>query len=193
MSKHVLIAGGFLLLAAPALAFDGSRKGFVFGLGVGGGGTSFKQELSGLLTGETETETNGAFATDLELGWGANEQLLIYYSNHVNWFGITNVFNDKVTIASGVTNAAVSYFLKPDAPSGVVGGGIGASAWNALSDGQSSSSVGFGIWAGGGYEFSRHWMALGKLTYGNPSDEEGGVKLETKATGFSLSINYLAY
>ena len=193
MSKHVLIALGLLLLAAPALAFDGSRKGFILGVGAGGGATSFKQELSGFATGKTETETKGAFATDFELGWGANDQLLIYYSNHVHWFGITNVFNNSVTIASGVSSAAVSYFFKPAAPSAVVEGGIGGAGWNALSGGQSSSSVGLGVWAGGGYEFSRHWLVRGKITYGKPSDDQGGVKLETTATGFGVTVNYLAY
>lgn len=202
MSRIVLIALGLVMLAAPALAFNGSRRGFILGVGIGGGGTSFKADLPGDFITHPETQTRATFATDFELGGGVNEQLLVYYSNHVNWVGLSYPvtfdqtvwqsdsvllirsiqYREKETIASGVTSAGVSYFFSPSAPSAVVEGGIGFSGWSVV--GSSHGSIGFGFWGGGGYEFSRHWLMRGKVTYGN---------LRLKPIGLSVSIHYLAY
>src|SRR5512138_3236155 len=99
-------------LAATSFAFDGNRKGFILGGGLGLGMTSYTQTLSGF--GESLTrdrENKGAFITDFKIGFGANEQTEIYYSSKVSWFGMENVYGDNVTIANGSSALGVSHSL----------------------------------------------------------------------------------
>jgi hypothetical protein len=192
MSRRVVLAIGLLLLAAPASAFDGHRKGFILGVGAGDSWTSFKQVASGDGTGEIGPATYNSVGSDLELGWGLSDRMLIYYSNHMTWPRLTDIEgNDGITV-NAVSTAALSYFLSPAAPSLVVEGGLGLS-WYSPTSSFSTDSRGFGAWGGGGYEFSRHWLLRGKVAYGNPSATKDGVKIQTTATSFTISINYLAY
>ena len=48
-------------------------------------------------------------------------------------------------------------------------------------------------WIGGGFEFSPHWMVLGRISYANPTNDESGVELSTKATTFGVILTGLAY
>ena len=50
---------------------------------------------------------------------------------------------------------------------------------------------GFGIFGGAGYAFSKHWSLEGTINYGNPSHDEGGVKLTTTPISFNATLNLL--
>jgi len=114
--------------AASVSAFNGERKGFVLGFGIGPGYTNFSQEVGGI---ESDSEGKLSFVTDFRIGGGFNEQFLLYYENRVSWFKTTVVDHlwydpvtedfytteTDVTIAHGIGLVGISYYFKPEVPS----------------------------------------------------------------------------
>lgn len=198
MSRWIAVLvplGTFLAISTPARAFDGNRKGFMLGAGLGLGMTSFTQEveITGLGSNKSDRESKTGLATDFRIGAGLSEQFSLYYVNRVAWFSIDNALGDKATIANSVGLVGGTYHLKPEGPSFYLNGLIGLSSWAAPFESGSDASTGFGFGLGAGYEFSKHWSVEGNLGFGSPSDESGGVKLTTNATTFSITINGTAY
>jgi hypothetical protein len=87
----------------------------------------------------------------------------------------------------------VSYYLLPESPSAFFSGGIGFSSWYAPFEEESDSLIGFGFFVGAGYEFTRYWNAEFDFVWGNPSDEEGGLKLTANTMTLAFRINVLGY
>jgi len=190
-----LVAVVLFLGADAASAFDGDRKGFILGFGVGPSLTSIKQTVSGtgLFDGTSDRENKFGLGTSFRIGGAFNEQWMLYYANNVAWFGIENVLGDDVTIASSVGLVGVSYYLQPTKPSAYILGVIGVSTWDAIFEEGSSASTGFGIGGGMGWEFSPHWSFEALVEWGNPEDSDGGMKLETDAFSFMILIAATAY
>lgn len=202
--KEGIMANRFLVLiltfvfvsvfAAGAFAFDDSRKGFVIGISAGPSLTSFTQTIEFLDQEETSDRENSFGAgTDFRIGYGPNENLLIYYKNGVTWFSMENALGDNVIVANGVGGVGVSYFLTPEAPSFFLTGGLGFSFWMLPFEEGTDTWIGLGLSVGAGYEFAPHWVVEASAMYGNPSDEAGGLTATTNALGFMLTIGYLGY
>ncbi|MCD6024859.1 MAG: hypothetical protein K0Q91_1775 [Fibrobacteria bacterium] len=187
-----------LMLATAVLSFDGQRKGFTLGGGAGGSFTTYKPELSfDGSTMEFDRESSGGFATNLVIGYGISNTLLLHYFSHTNWFSYDNGDGD-VTVATGNAGVQlVKYLVDGDAsfvPSPYLYGGLGWSGWQAPFEGDDYGTlVGLGVSAGAGYEFAKHWSVQGGVFFTNPSDEEDGLKLTYKTVGFHVQIVGLAY
>jgi len=203
MCRNALIWAGvcltLCLVACPAQAFDGQRKGFILGGGAGLGLTSFNQEIGLGYRGyhesyESDRENKGTVMTDFKIGYAWDNSWAIYYTSKVSWFGIENTYGDDVTIANGLGAAAVAYWFKPQAPSGFVTGGLGYSTWSLpFEDNSSDAWLGGGLFMGGGYEFSRHWSVEGYLAWGKPNDTEWGVEVSAHTFSIMLTVNVLGY
>jgi hypothetical protein len=128
-----------------------NRKGFIFGLGAGGGIHRAPVFPGFSAAGNT---SEGAVITDLSIGYAPTDQILVYYSNQVAWS--RSIRYDLV----GVTGVGVTYMFSPSSPSaflkGSVGGGIVADV-DFDSGRVDSNDTGLGLTIGGGYEFARHW------------------------------------
>lgn len=182
-------------MSVSALAFDGQRKGFILGGGVGFGMTSFTQTVEGYGQSVTsDRENKGAFMTNFKIGWGASEQLEIYYTQKSSFFGITNALDENVTILNAVGGVGVSYSLNLSAPTPFFTGGIGLATWSLpFEDNAPDTWTGFGFYVGAGYEFARHYSGELDLVYGNPGDSQGGLDASSSALSVRLTINALAY
>ena len=184
-----------LIGAQAANAFDGNRKGFMFGFGVGPSVTSFTQTVTGttMFDGTSDRENKFGLGTSFRIGGGLSDQFMLYYANNLACFGIENVLGDNVTIANGVGLVGVSYYFEPTTPSMYLLGVIGVSTWDAIFEEDSNASVGFGIGGGLGWEFSPHWSLEALVEWGNPEDSEGDAKLETSAVSFMVLLVGMAY
>jgi len=161
----MLVMSGFLLSTTTALySWDGERQGFILGGGLGYGLTSFKNTLS---TGE-EREQGGAFMTELKIGYATNNQIAMYFTNKSSWFSRdaeeTEIRGDDL-ILSSFTGGGMSYYFKPDTPSLFVSGGMGVLSWR---EDRTGTHHGYGLFAGGGYEFAKHFSAELNVLHGNP-------------------------
>ena len=216
---YVTVATVLLGTPVASHAFDDRHKGFVLGFGVGPGLTSFTQDMvSELFEQRTSSrQTKMSIATDLKIGWGFNDQLIVYYTAKVTWFQHDDVFlyddlltDDKefewvidgfdaqtksVWIASGVAGLGVTYFLSPESPFSITAGG-GFATWTApLEDDtwlspfndHSQTWFGPGAFAGFGWEFWDHWIVEGTAMWTNPT-ETGDLSFEVNSNVVSFLL-----
>jgi len=193
---------GFMLfcLASNAHAWDDQRKGFLLGFGIGPGFTSFTQKVTvdyfggGTESVESDRENKVGVMTDFKIGYAPDNSWAIYYTSKVSWFGMTNALGSDVTIANGLGAVAVSYWFNQQAPSPFIAGGIGFSTWSLpFEDNPPDTWMGAGLFAGGGYEFSRHWSIEGYLSWGKPKDKEFGIEVSSNALSVMFTVNVLGY
>lgn len=145
-----------LLLVDTSWGFDGNRRGFVLGGGLGithASLGSFTERGSPSSAGvRRDPETNVGVGGQLLIGYGWNDRNMIVYE------GTTSVYNNSrdrtvVRLYSGVS--WYHYFSSPGQSVFTVAG-TGIYAIN-----RSTNFVGTfrGLIIGGGYEFARHWQA----------------------------------
>ncbi len=191
----VLVGCIVLIIATDVSAWDGQRKGFILGGGLGLGLTSYTKtvEISGLGSETSPRENTFGFQTDFKIGGAPTNLFQIYYANKVSWFGMKNVLGENVTITSGLSAVGMSYYLLPETPSAFFTGGIGIATWDLPFEEKAHAWIGFGLYAGAGYEFTRYWNVEFDLVWGNPSEEEYGIKVSTNALSLMFTINVLGY
>ncbi len=199
-SAIVLVALVVILCSTTVVsAFDGERQGFILGIGVGTGLTSYavtgSQEVDGGHISVTlDRENEFPIMSDFKIGYAPNDLVEIYWMNKVSWFGVDGGYGDDFTVANGLGGLGVTYFFKPVAPSAFVTGGIGFSSWAyPLEDNPPDPWYGIGLSVGGGYEFAPHWYVAGDVCWGKPSTEESGYDFSTNALSLNLTINVIGY
>lgn len=177
----VITVATVIVTATSVFALDGTRKGFVIGFGVGPGMTSYTVE-------DSDRESKFAAATDFKIGGGISEKLLVYYENRVSWFS-HDLPTESVTAANGIGLAGVSYYFKADVPSFYVLGSVGLSSWSYPFESTSDTWAGFGVSAGAGYEFAKHFSAEATVNWGNP----GKDNVTVNALSVLVTVGALAY
>jgi hypothetical protein len=190
-----IVLAGPVVTAGTGYAFDGQRRGFVLGFGVGPAIASYTQtaSLEGFPDLTSDRESKGGLGTDFRIGGGVNEQFVLYYVNRVTWFSLDNALDETVTIASSVGLLGASYYLQPGSHTAYLVGLLGLSTWDAPFESDVDAQVGLGLGMGLGYEFSPHWSVEGNLNFGRPSDTIQGVEFSTNAFSFHATINVLAF
>ena len=192
-SAVALALGILILIAGTARAFDGNRSGFLLGFGLGSGYTHVTQTVTSSYVGDTSaSEDKFGVASEFKIGAGIGEQFQLYYVNRLNWFSADSA-GGSTTFTAGVGLVGVSYYLEKEAPSIYLMGLIGVSTWDTPFEDNGSSSVGFGIGAGAGWEFARHFSFEGTVNWGNPSDDSSGFHVDTRFTTVLLTVNAIAY
>jgi hypothetical protein len=214
-----ILAAVLLLAPATADAFDGNREGFLLGFGVGVGAASLTQDLKldGPPDRTSSRKTSFAISTNLKVGWGLTDRLLVYYLAEVAWFQNDDVFiydnpltdfkeifwvfegfdapSKQIWIATGLLGLGATYYLGDDSPFYVMAAG-GLSTWTApfedddwLAPFNDSAQTWFGYsaLAGFGWEFMKHWTVEGTAMWGNPA-ETGEFGLEVTSNTATLMI-----
>ena len=174
-----------LLAASSSSGFDGNRKGFVLGGGLGiaptagwSGTGTFGAAL--VIIDTSEYRTGAGFNFLIGHGWD-EKNLIVFEINMSRWK------SDLLTIREG----SGQLLLNSSIWQGYIGGAwyhyfgsVGRSLFTALGLGQyqfitlySSTffdqSAGTGILIGGGYEFARHWQLGAYLSTGFTAEKLG--------------------
>jgi len=186
----LVIAALVATTSSPASAFDGKRKGFILGGGLGLGYVNFTQSINGM---EGESEGKTALVTNFKIGGGFSEQFWLYYSNQNAWFSLTNVLDNDVTIASGVGGIGFTWFTSPEPKGLFLTGTIGLGSWDAPFEDGSSMWTGFGLMAGVGYEFAAHWAVDLSLMWGTPETTESSFTFKSEFFGVMATVTGMAY
>ncbi len=189
--------------ADPASAFDGSRRGFVLGAGLGAGASSFTQTLTqGSFSASSDRETKSAFVTDFHIGGGIDDTTVLTYTSRVTWFSLEVVRSfdvdvvelDEVLITSGVGVFTLTKYARAEAPSTFARGGVGFSSWDTPFESDAGkASVGLGALLAVGYEFAPYWSVELGATWGLPRTDSMGVELETNALSIHVAVVGMAY
>lgn len=193
-----LLIPAMFINAATAFAWDGKRKGFVLGIGAGGGLAANKpySTASGENV-ESERESKFALMTDFKIGYAPSNQVAILWLSKVAWFGYNLEYQGDVlqsyTIANGFGGVGVAYYFEPEGPSPYLTGGLGFSTYSAPFEENIDGLSGSGFALGAGYEFSKHWSVEGNLTWGSPNEEDQGDERGVKTLAVRVTVNVLGY
>lgn len=155
-----------IFLVSTATGFDGDRKGFVLGGGLGFAPV-VKWSVEESFLGHTVLkidETRAGVGLNLLIGYAWDEKnMLVYEGNAV---GYASEFGDQ-TIAQGFNGGSWYHYFGRPGKSAFTVGGLGLYSFDRENSDQ--HDPGFAILLGGGYEFARHWQVGGYLSFGATS------------------------
>ena len=194
--RLTLLLSIFVLLSSVhmAFAFDGNRKGFLLGGGLGLGVDTYTQELSdGIDTVKSDRLTDFSIGTDFKIGGGVSEQLFLYFHNQSAWFSIDNIFNDTVTIQSGVAGVGMTWFTSPEPRGFFLTATVGAAYWDTPFESDSDALTSLGAILGIGREFAPHWSVDASVLFGSPDRTESGITLDTTSLSVLITVTGIAY
>ena len=176
-----------LVLAVSASAFDGNRKGFVLGGGLGFGPVA-KVSVDGF---DGDYDKSG-LATNVLIGYAWDEQNMIVYMRDAIFYSeeFNSAWDQKdIMLCQGFSGAAYYHYFGPVGKSAYLCGGLGFQDWTSLDSDFDSPDAGLGVLLGGGYEFARHVQIHSSLSFGKTS--EGNADLNH--TQFLITISAVAF
>jgi len=177
----IMCAVVFTLTSNNVFAFDGERKGFILGGGLGAGYLSNSVSVNSF----SDTDSRAVFLTNFKIGYAPSNTLEIYYISKVSWWGASDI-----TFILGLSAIAATIYIDNTTETGwFIAGGLGLSALSAPFETDVESSNGFGLFGGGGYEFSSHWSVELDLLYSTIT-ERGA---DFNSFGVLLTVNVLAF
>lgn len=182
MKRLVLITlAAVLLMAASAGAFDGLRKGFVLGGGLGLAPTAdWDFEVSGVSIGED----GSGMGLNLLIGYAWDGQNMIVYEGNVcSW---TSDLVDE-TITQGFNGASWYHYFGPTGKSFFTATGIGYYVFNVET--YEDNKPAFGLLLGGGYEFARHVQVAAYFSTGKTKDSG----IDFSHTHFNILVSAVAF
>jgi opacity protein-like surface antigen len=169
-----------VLCSTSTYAFDGERKGFILGGGLGVGYLSNTTSPDFL----SDTKSRLAFQTNFKIGYAPSNTLEIFYSNKVSWWSRSGLY------VLGLSAAAFTlYFDNTSETDWFVSSGIGFSSIGEIKFDNVDSGSGFGLFGGAGYEFSNHWTVEVDLLYSNVTVRDNDYDF----FGVLVTINVLAF
>ena len=161
----------FLLfvLGGVSHAWDGNRKGFIAGIGLGGGQTDFGADYTGVLT-------------NFKLGFAPSNQLLLYWHSTVVFF--EDDFVEDIWIDGMGGLSAEYHFI--DKPRNSLYGILGLGYHNVANTDEGDNEMGFGVRVGLGFEFLRHVSIEATLMKGFNDEPYDSMVM-------GVSLNVLGY
>lgn len=184
-NKFISSESNASFLKPSSLDNEADRKGFILNIGVGGARVFRKYDPDFI-------DLNNEFAilSDFKLGWGINNQILIYYKSSVNWFKSRKFYNEDVWYVFGNGGLGATYFFKPEVQSFFVSSSLGFSNIRTpFEEDNNGSNIGLGFTIGGGIELARHLLCQVDLMWGKT--DSSGLKERTLSLG--MTVNYLFY
>jgi hypothetical protein len=187
VTSMLLIA--FSILTSQAYAFDGHRKGFIigFGLGIGTTSTSNSEEVNypdGSQRTFKDTYNRLAIMNDRKFGYAPSDLWEIYLSNKSAFTG--NVDNSDGIIGLGLTKISASQIPAKFYTFGMGIPYMGTIAWDF-------DSNNFGLFGGFGYEFRKHLNMEFDLLYGHRVRHYRNKKETDNNFSLRFLLNVLAY
>ncbi|MFH1894012.1 MAG: hypothetical protein ABIK83_15170 [Candidatus Zixiibacteriota bacterium] len=179
--KRTLVAAALymLLLQSTVLGFDGLRKGFVVGGGLGVAATAkwsvdIPTNMISNIPGGATDESNVGVGGHFLIGYAWDEYNMIVYEGNGCAY-TSDVFNDETSddlngkSAQSFGGATWYHYFGPLGKSFFSVVGVGAFAWKVK--GYEMNDPGIAYIVGGGYEFAKHFQAGVYLSGGKTSDK----------------------
>ncbi len=149
--RYALCVVIVLAVATPSYAFNGMRKGFVLGGGLG------VAPVARIEVGSYDESRVGGAANFL-IGYGWDEQnLLVFEGNGTSY---KPDIGPDAMFSQGFGGPAWYHYFKPVARTffTVVGVGFYSFSYDIEDGEEDSNDSGLGLMGGVGYEFARHWQ-----------------------------------
>lgn len=175
-----------IFLVSTVAGFDGHRKGFVLGGGLGFAPVarwSVEEDFIGR-TVLSFHETKAGVGVNLLIGYAWDEKNMIVYEG--NAVGFSSEAYDQ-TAAQGYNGGSWYHYFGPTGKSAFTVAGLGLYSFDVEHHDQ--HDPGFGMLLGGGYEFARHWQVGGYFSFGLTSADD----LDYHHTSLSVLVSGVAF
>ena len=174
-----------LVLTSSSFGFDGQRKGFVLGGGLGfSPAANWSVDVPTFLGTLNVGETNVGVSLNLVIGYAWDEQNMIVYEGNVA--GVSSDFFNQ-TLSQGFNGAAWYHYYGLPGSSAFTTAGLGFYVFDG--ENFTANDPGVGILLGAGYEFARHWQVGGYFSFGKTSD----VGINFDHYHFSILLSGVAF
>ena len=182
----------------------GKREGVICGIGAGVGYTNFTAPLAAYwgdaYEGSWPDPRAGAyaFATEIKLGHGFTEQFLLYYTSHITWLPLSNLYRDTM-IANGSAGAGVMYFPLRSVDFYFIGSLRLAvlTTWHPPFKLEKARQTGLAVSGGIGYEFLPHLTLDFTVNFGHANmthfDDPKEIKFANEIVTYLVTLSALAY
>ncbi len=189
MKKQWILALAMTIVCVSStFGFDGSRKGFVLGGGLGfAPSSSWKGNVIDLNTQQiVKADENGAgVGLNFIIGYGWDEKNLIVYEGNVTGWN-SDLFVGQ-SISQGFNGGSWYHYFGPTGHSAFTTVGLGVYIFDV--ENYNANDFKGAILLGGGYEFARHWQFGGYLGFGQSSDVGG----DFDHTHFNILVSGVAF
>ncbi len=176
----VMFMVAFSVSAAQLSAFDGLRKGFILGCGLGGSYFTYKEPWP---VGDFRIRDKFCSAANFKIGYAPANSLEIYWFTNVSGTGYP--YESSVISVNGV---GLTKYLNKAGKGFFLFGGIGGSIHVAVSFlGESEFETGLGLIGGIGIDIAKHWSIQGDVAYATFSSGE------KTSLAVRLTVNVLAF
>ncbi len=185
----LLSVGLFVFSGSTAQAFDGVRKGFVVGGGLGIAANSHWE-----VDKTSVSEDKAGLGLNLIIGYAWDESNMIVYEGNVSAFssdiastagGFLGLGNQNIT--QGFNGATWYHYYGTPGKSLFTAAGLGVYVFDVQDF--DANDPGVGILLGFGYEFSRHWQTGIYVSGGQTTS--GGA--DFKHSNINVVVNALAF
>lgn len=180
------------LLAVNAAAFDGQRKGFVLGGGLGVApvvkweGTVDVYDQFGTKIGtDVVDESNVGVGINILIGYAWDEQNMIVAEGNVGGME-SEILIGEPTITQGFGGISWYHYFGEMGATFFTVVGLGSYSFE-VEDFEAKERGGFLL--GGGYEFSPHWQVGAYLSFGETKDVQG----KNEHTTFNILVGGVAF
>jgi hypothetical protein len=196
----LMVLSIIVVSASGTYAFDKERKGFILGMGLGPGFSSYTKITDSLGTQIYSDKQNkiGVF-TDFKLGYAPNDHLMIYWMSKVAWSGRTDTLQqdtssreEDITVATGIGGLGVTYFFNAKSPSLFVTVGAGFTGWSYPFEDR-DFWTGIGVTGGVGWEFRPNWVLEASFLWGKPKYENGPYDYSVDILAAGLTFSVIGY
>lgn len=174
--RVIILAFVLSLVVSSVYGFDGERKGFVLGGGIG-----FAPTIKWGVGSDNISESG--VAINLIIGHAFDNNNMIVYEGNVA--GYTDDMSN-LTVTQGINGVSWYHYFGPAGRSGFTTAGIGLYVFGIDSENNKSGGA---LILGGGYEFARHWQVGAYFTSGKTSL----FSVDFDHSNFSILISTVAF
>ena len=180
MKKLFILTALSLLISSSAFSFEGLRKGFVIG-----GGLGFTPSAEFRIDGIDGKADNSGAGVNIVIGYGWDEQNIIAFEVNGSGYKV-----EGFDVSQGFGGVSWYHYFGEVGKSFFTNVGLGS--YNFSVD-EYDTDPGGGILIGCGYEFARHWQVAGYLGAGKTSESNIFGKTTFKHNHFSILISGYAF
>src|SRR5574341_518864 len=161
-----LTVSNLLFLSIRSDAFDGNRKGFIIGGGLGLGSVSFSIAEKPFLD-HLPSQSQNSFVGSFKIGYAVNDNLEIYIGDKESL--VTDILPSRAGLyVYGLLSVGASYYFRTAIPAPYLSAGIGKSYLLAPLNKDLESWFGNGLYVGSGLEIGKHVGVEFDLVYSRP-------------------------
>lgn len=175
MKRVLLTAILILLIASNIMAFNGERRGFLLGFGMGPG-------LMPLNGGNKIV----LFNSDFRIGHGFSDKFQLYLSAKTAW--AKDEYCNQMKIF-GIGGIGMSYYCSKSNLLVYITSSVGLTLMNTTIGPEFRPGLSFGI----GYEFSKHWSLEGTFICQSTTSHTFYERDIYPVLCYKLTLNTLAY